>query len=154
MKHRVRVVLALSAVTLAVAGPAAAARTPLPGILSPSGNIKCLFVPGKPTMLLCSIGQSEYAKRLQDRCMNPNGQAGAGVDWHGFELHPGQKGRITCTGGILYNAGTQRPAYVPLAYGKTWRHGAYACTSRITGITCTTTGGHGLFISRRSWRAW
>jgi hypothetical protein len=147
-------VLALSAAALAVAGSAAAAKTPLPGIVSPSGNIRCLFVPGRPSLLLCSIRHADYARQLQDRCMNPNGQVGAGVDWHGFELHPGQKGRITCTGGILYNPDRQRPAYVTLAYGKTWRHAAYACTSRTTGITCTTTGDHGLFVSRQSWRVW
>ena len=27
-------------------------------------------------------------------------------------------------------------------------------TSRVTGLTCTNRSGHGLFLSRESWRAW
>jgi hypothetical protein len=150
--RRLALVVALGAL---VAAPAAASvKTPLPGVVTPSGNIKCLFVPGTPSMLLCSIAEAVYTSRLQNRCMNPNGEKGAGVDWHGFELHPTGKGQITCSGGILYNPDTQRPAVVKLAYGKSWRHGAYTCASRITGLTCTTRLGHGLFISRQSWRAW
>jgi hypothetical protein len=77
----------------------------------------------------------------------------AGLDWHGFELTATRKGGVTCSGGILYDPSTQRPTYSTLAYGKTWRHGPYTCVSRRTGITCKSTRGHGLFISRESWRA-
>jgi hypothetical protein len=126
------------------------ALTPLPGFHSPSGNIKCLYVPGAP-MLLCEIGQANYAKRLQEQCMMPSG---AGVDWHGFTLGPTKRGQVNCSGGILYNPTTQRPSYVNLPYGTRWRHGVFACASRVTGVTCRNARGHGLFISRESWRAW
>jgi hypothetical protein len=130
---------------------AAALRTPLPGIRSPSGNIKCLFVPGGPSMMLCSIGDADYATRLQARCMGPNG---AGVDWHGFTLPATRAAQINCTGGILYNPGTQRPHYVTLPYGASWRHGSFTCSSRRSGVTCRNAAGHGVFLARESWRVW
>ena len=121
----------------------------LPGFRSPSGNIRCYVGPG--TTLRCSIAQASYARRLQERCLRPNG---SGVDWHGFELGSSGKGAVTCSGGILYNPATQRPSYRLLPYGATWRHAGFTCTSRITGVTCRNAAGHGLFVSRGSWRAW
>src|SRR5919204_2571088 len=108
--------LVVALASLALAGAAGAAKTPLPGIRSPSGNIRCLFVPGKPAVLRCDIGRADYAKTLQERCITR-----ATVDWHGFELPAAGKGAITCTGGILYTPDTQRPAYKTLPYGRTWR---------------------------------
>ncbi len=147
---RVALLLALSGVVLVTAGPASS-FTRLPGIRSPSGNIRCFVVPGRASVLRCEIVHSVYSARLQARCMAPNG---TGVDWHGFELTVTGKGAVTCSSGILYNPGTQRPSYVTLAYGRTWRQGAFTCTSRTIGLTCRNRAGHGLFISRESWRAW
>jgi hypothetical protein len=126
---------------------AASSATRLPGFRSPSQNIKCLLVSG-PT-LRCDIAQSNYGKALQARCMSR-----ASIDWHGFELGTTRKGAVTCSGGILYNPDTQKPSYLTLPYGKSWRHAAFTCSSRITGVTCTNRNGHGLFISRQSWRTW
>jgi len=155
---RLVVVASLVASVLCSVVPSAAA-TVLPGFRSPSGNIRCLFVPGvrplgggpAPTDLRCDIARASYAKTLQARCMRPDG---SGVDWHGFELGTGRKGAVTCSGGILYNPGTQHPSYVTLPYGKTWRHGGYTCWSRITGVTCRNVAGHGLFVAREAWRVW
>jgi hypothetical protein len=137
--------LCISALTLA---SAAGSTTPLPGIQSPSGNIKCLLVPGHPGNLLCSLAQADYAKALEAHC-----SAGSSVDWHGFELPAAKKGTIVCSGGILY-PGKQRPQYVNLPYGKVWRHAMFTCWSRATGITCQNGASHGLFLSRQFWRAW
>jgi hypothetical protein len=146
--------------TLSLASAAQAALiVRIPGIRSPSGNIQCLFVPGAhqatggrgPSTLLCTIAHASYTKTLQARCLAPGG---AGVDWHGFTLGATQKGSVSCSGGILYNPDTQRPAYTTLPYGKTWHHGVFTCSSRVTGITCRNREGHGLFISREAWRAW
>jgi hypothetical protein len=120
---------------------------PLPGVRSPSGNIRC--VAGHS--LFCSLQHARYAQTLQDRCLNPNGEMGAGVDWHGFELPRTGRGRVLCSGGALWT-GTVR--YVTVAYGRTWRHGAWTCRSRVTGLTCTNRAGHGLFLSRERWQAW
>jgi len=120
----------------------------LPGFRSPSGNIKCLYVPGPPAFLWCSIGHASYSKKLTAYCAQPK----IGVDWAGFSLGTKTKGSVECTGGVLYDPQTQHPHYVTLAYGKTWRHGAFTCTSATTGVTCRNTKGHGIFVSRESYR--
>jgi hypothetical protein len=101
--------------------------------------------------MLCSIVKADYASRLQATCMQPNG---AGVDWHGFTLTATRAGLLNCTGGILYNPGTQRPHYVTLRYGASRRFGAFRCWSRTSGVTCRNGAGHGIFVARQSWRAW
>jgi hypothetical protein len=139
------------AVALALfAGAATAAR--LPGVKTPSKNISCFYVPQRPTThgnLLCNIKQVAYTKALQARCIAPP----TGLDWHGFTLPDTKRGEVLCTGGIMYDA-RDTPTFVTLAYGKTWQHRGFTCTSRFTGLTCTNAAGHGLFISRASWRAW
>ena len=116
----------------------------LPGFRTPSGNIACY---AGPNVLHCDIRHADYAAALQRRC-----QAGAGVDWHGFDLTAARRGTFSCAGGIAYPH-TWR-SYVTLPYGETWRRGVFTCRSRVTGVTCATRRGHGLFISRGSWRAW
>jgi hypothetical protein len=147
---RCRVTAAVCAGALAAAG-AAAAKTPLPGVRSPSGNLSCFVVPGGGANLLCAIGRASYSSALQRRCMKPDG---SGVDWHGFELGVRGKGHVLCTGGILYDPATQTPRYRTLSYGRTWRSGAFTCVSRLTGLTCRNQRGHGVFLSRESWRTW
>jgi hypothetical protein len=137
------------AACLAASAASADSSTRLPGFRSPSGNISCLFLSGSPT-LLCKIAHADYAKQLQDRCMGPTG---AGVDWHGFELSAARKGAIVCSGGALY-PGTDRPNYVTLPYGKTWRQKMFSCSSRVTGVNCSNPNGHGFFLSRQTWRVW
>ncbi len=121
----------------------------LPGVATPSRNIHCFYVPAKPAHLLCDIHQAAYGAREQDGCM-----ARAGLDWHGWELAAATRAQPVCSGGILYNSNRNRPVFRTLAYGKTWHFAAFTCTSRITGLTCTTSKGHGIFISRQSWRGW
>jgi hypothetical protein len=125
----------------------ALAVTPLPGIRTPSGNISC-FAQTRPAVLFCRIRQAEYAPRLRAHCAAPPIE----VDWAGFELGATRKGSISCSGGVLYDPATQRPAYVTLPYGRAWRSGPFACRSSVTGLTCRSRAGHSLFISRQSWR--
>jgi hypothetical protein len=156
MRSRLTLAVLVGTCSLLLASAAAAAT--IPGFRSPSGNISCLFIPSAPSgggrtpaTMLCSIGQADYAKRLQARCI---GATGAGVDWHGFLLPAARKGAVSCSGGILYNPTTQHPRYVTLAYGKTWRHKMFGCTSAINGVNCSNPSGHGMFISRQTWRTW
>ena len=121
----------------------------LPGVATPSGNIHCFYVPAKPAHLLCDIHQASYSAREQDAC-----QARAGLDWHGWEVYATRRALPVCTGGILYNSNKDKPVFTTLAYGRKWSFAAFTCTSQITGLTCTTGQGHGLFLSRQSWRAW
>lgn len=149
MRVRLGLGLAICALASSFAGPAIPA-TRLPGFHSPSGNIRCLFIPGRPSILLCKIAHADYAKKLVAYCGAPP----IGVDWSGFTLGPRRKGSISCSGGVLYDPDTQRPQYVNLPYGKSWRHGVFTCTSRVAGVTCRNRTGHGLFVSRQSWRVW
>ncbi len=149
MNRRLAVALLALCAFGASAARSAAPATILPGFRSPSGNIGCLLVPGHPATLLCHIARADYAQALQARCM-----AGPSVDWHGFELTATGRGSTVCSGGILYDPDTQRPSYVTLPYGKSWRHAPFTCRSETTGVTCKSDAGHGLFISRASWRAW
>jgi hypothetical protein len=144
--------LAAVAFLLVVAAAATAAPKPIPGIRSPSGNIKCLYVPRSGALgladLICSIGHSAYGAKLQRSCHSGK----AGVDWHGFELTATRKATVLCSGGILYDPQRQKPTYSTLPYGRTWRQGPFTCVSRLTGITCRSRANHGLFISRLSYR--
>jgi hypothetical protein len=134
---------------LAAAPGAGAKLAPLPGIVTPSGNIHCFYIPAKPAHLLCDIHTASFTQQAQSDCM-----ARAGLDWHGFEVYATRRAGPVCSGGILYNSNQNRPTYRRLAYGRTWHFGAFSCVSRITGLTCTTPTGHGIFLSRESWRGW
>jgi len=46
------------------------------------------------------------------------------------------------------------PVFVNQPYGTSWRRGVFSCASQRTGVTCRSRAGHGLFVSRASWRAW
>ena len=148
MTGRLLLVTLVSA--LAAAGVAGAVTT-LPGFRSPSGNISCLLVPGPPRNVQCQIAHAAYAKTLQARCLGP---AKNGVDWRGFTLTASKAATIVCSGGILYSPTAYRPSYVVLPYGESWRQGVFTCVSRIAGVTCTSRAGHGVFVSRQSWRVW
>jgi len=136
-------VLTLCALGLTLSASAAA----VPGLRSPTGNIRCVYAAPTDARnrggLFCTIGQAAYTSSLQSRC--------ATVDWHGWTLSATGKGTIVCSGGALW-FGT--PHYVTVAYGRTWRAGPFSCASAVTGVTCRNRAGHGLFISRASWRAW
>jgi hypothetical protein len=120
----------------------------IPGFKSPTGNIRCAAL---PNVLHCDIAHADYAAKLQYNCLNPNGEMGAGVDWHGFEVPRTGKASAVCSGGIWYT-GSRPPRYVTLPYSRTWRVGVFTCSSRVTGVTCRNRAGHGVFISRERYR--
>jgi hypothetical protein len=117
------------------------------GFSSPSGNIKC---EASTTLLVCSIEQSAYGKRLQDGCINPKGEMGAGVDWHGFSLTPRGKGKILCTSGAMF-AGVP-PRFPKLPYSVPWKVGPFSCVVKTAGVTCVNARSHGVFVSRAGYR--
>jgi hypothetical protein len=155
MRGRLAAVLAVAALLVSAADVAAITR--LPGFRTPTKNISCFFVlphrddAGKllPGNLLCSIAHASYAAKLQSVCA-----AGSGVDWHGWTLASTRRGAVSCSGGILYDPGRFRPGYVTLGYGQKMIRIGITCVSAARGVTCTNTHGHGLFISRTSWRVW
>jgi hypothetical protein len=71
------------------------------------------------------------------------------LDLTGLSLGRARRGSVTCAGDTVID----RHARV-LAYGQRWRGGPFMCVSRVTGLTCTSRAGHGIFLSRASWRVW
>jgi hypothetical protein len=142
-----KVSLLISAVLALTLSASAAARV-LPGFNSPTGNIKCYYNPnglsqrGYSQVVRCGLDHADYAMQLQRRC-----EAG---DWHGFTLTPTGRPLLYCPGG----ASGDRVDYRTLDYGRSRQLGAFTCTSRITGVTCRNRTGHGLFVSRQSYRTW
>jgi hypothetical protein len=149
VSRRLALASASTLVAAAFAVPAASAHL-LPGFRSPSGNIRCFVLAGHSGDLLCTIGAARYATTLQARCIG----GGVGVDWHGFTLGAGRAAVLDCSGGIQYDPATDRLPTGTLAYGSRWRSSGYGCTSARTGVTCRSRRGHGLFVSRASWRVW
>lgn len=145
-----RLALAASLLALFLLLPAAAWAKSLPGFRSPSKNITCLLLTDKPESLNCEIAQADYSAKLTHYC----GSAPFGVDWGGFSLGQTRKGGIVCTGGTLYDPGTEHPHYVVLAYGTKWKQGSFTCDSETSGVTCTNGHGHGLFVSRGSYKTY
>jgi len=144
----VAIVIAGVAMSSSASGSSGARK--VPGFRSPSGNIHCYFdrkaiVPANGTkrLLTCGLQHADYAMQLQHRCL-------AG-DWHGFVLGAKAKPAIFCAGNANYSF---RPVYTLLAYGKSRQLGPFTCTSRITGVTCHNRSGHGLFVSRQTYRTW
>ncbi len=132
----------------ALALSASAAARVLPGFNSPTGNIKCYYnphglaKPGFTPVVHCGLEHADYAMKLQRRC--PAG------DWHGFTLTSTGRPVLYCPGG----ASGDRVAYKTLAYGQSRQLGPFTCNSRSTGVTCRNRHGHGLFVSRQSYRLW
>jgi hypothetical protein len=143
------VAVAIAAVAMSSSAFGSSGARIVPGFRSPSGNIQCHYDPkayapnGTRRLLTCGLRHADYAMQLQRRCL-------AG-DWHGFGLRANTKPTIFCSGNPDFSI---RPVYTTLAYGKSWTRGRFTCTSRITGVTCHNAGGHGLFISRQSYRTW
>ncbi len=142
--------VALLALAAALAPAPADAKTRIPGVRTPTDNIACLYVPGPPATLHCTIERAVYRKRLEAHCAAPP----IGLDWAGFELTARGRAAVSCSGGILYDPDSQLPTYRTLPYGATWRQGAFTCSSHVEGLTCTTRGGHGLFLARERYRVW
>jgi hypothetical protein len=123
---------------------------PLPALKTPSGNISCFATPAPNATLHCSLKHAGYAHFMQTvKCGPP-----IGLDWAGFELGAFRKARVACSGGILYDPSTQKPRYVVVPYGRTWRAGPFGCRSTVAGLGCSSHTGHGFFISREIWRVW
>ena len=133
-----------------VVAPAGAAR---PGtragftqFVLPSKNIGCAFA-----------SPDRYVKSYSLRCdilsglrPEPRGAAAAcELDLTGLSLSPKRRGTVTCAG----DTAVDRRSRV-LRYGQSWRGGPFTCRSRITGLTCTSRAGHGIFLSRQRWRVW
>ena len=64
--------LGLALVAL-IPGSAQAKPSPLPGVVTPSGNIRCFYVPARPCTCCCDIHRAAYSQREQNSCMARSG---------------------------------------------------------------------------------
>lgn len=107
---------------------------------TPSGNIGCIYDSSSGGSLRCDIRSGLVPK--------PSRPRGCTLDWgDSLSLTRSGRARIVCHGDTAV-----LPGAPTLRYGKTWRRGAFACTSRRSGLTCENAAGHGFFLSRQSWR--
>lgn len=142
--------LALVAAALAASGPTRAqTATPRIGYFkTPSGNIVCghsVAASARETSVECGI-RSGLKPAPRNTCTD--------LDYSGKRVGLTALGRavpVVCAGdpGPFLFASRARV----LAYGRTWRGGGIACTSRRTGLTCRNRRGHGFFLSRARWRS-
>jgi hypothetical protein len=133
--------LAVLIVVLAAAGAASAATSIT--FRTPTGNIGCAFMSGgglEPN-LRCDIRSGIRPKPPRPRVCSH--------DWgFSYAMAPTGTARALCAGDTVI-----RPMAKVLAYGKTWSHVGFTCTSRVPGVRCTNRSGHGFFLSRaRSYR--
>jgi hypothetical protein len=98
------------------------------GFNTPSGNIACNAGPllsGGGSALSCVLFSASGARGQKTWYMRQRGRAGVAL--------------------VQGNAGTDFPR---LRYGKTWKYRGFKCSSRMTGLTCRNSSGHGFFLSR------
>jgi hypothetical protein len=130
----VKLAVALAAVLLA-AVPAAGATTKAARIQTfrtPSGHIGCAY---DTTMLRCDVDDVADPAARPRSCDLDYGSA--------FAVTKTGRARRLCVGDTAMD-----PDARVLAYGRTRRYGPFTCTSRTTGLRCTTAAGHGFTLSR------
>jgi hypothetical protein len=128
--------ISLSLAPAASGGAASSRADQVIQFSTPSKNIGCVYarISGSPTDLRCDIQSGLKPKPKRPR--------GCDLDW-GDSLSMGKTGRVhvVCHGDTALGG-------PPLAYGRTWRHDGFTCTSRVTGLTCRNLSRHGFFLSR------
>jgi hypothetical protein len=115
-------------------------QTSYAGIQTPSKNIECIVAlePGY-SWLRCAIDEYDNPppKRPED----------CDLEWGNIvAMSPNSSAAWECSG-EFFGLGPDEPS-MTLAYGDTWRRGAFECRSRPTGLRCTNRAGYGLFLSR------
>jgi uncharacterized protein DUF6636 len=103
---------------------------------TPSKNIYCAWL-SSPGVLRCDI--------LSGVRPLPPKPASCDFDWGaGFELKRTSRARILCVSDSVVTNSAK-----VLRYGQTWSRSGFTCISRVTGLRCRNSGGHGFFLSRQ-----
>lgn len=103
-----------------------------PVFRTPSGNIGCALT---GDVLRCDI--------LSGLVPAPGP---CELDWVGLVLPAEGPAAPNCAGDTAYDQ--EAPV---LSYGGTWQSGAFTCTSRTAGLTCSSGNGHGFTLARAGW---
>jgi hypothetical protein len=130
-------VTAAAAVLAAAPGSGASTTTTtdaLQTFRTPSGHIGCLY---DTIMLRCDVTGIAHAPARPRSCQLDYGSA--------FGLTPAGRARRLCVGDTAMD-----PRAKILNYGKTKHYGPFTCTSKATGLRCTTAKGHGFDLSRQT----
>jgi hypothetical protein len=108
----------------------------------PSGNIGCAADDNSGAWeLRCDISEKNWRGPARTRSCDLD---------YGDALGMSATGRPywVCHGDTVLGQG---PA---LAYGQSWRAGPFTCLSQVAGLTCSNRTGHGIFLSRASYRTY
>lgn len=116
----------------------ARAQSALIGFQSPSHNIHCQFETGDTqNVVRCDVMEGAVTAPRPRDCDLEWGRA--------FEIsnRRGRPGERICYGDTVMD-----PKLPVLAYGATWQHSGFICTSEQTGVTCFNADRHGFSLSR------
>jgi hypothetical protein len=130
----VRIAAAVTAAVL-IAAPSAGAAS-IQTFRTPSGHIGCAY---DTTMLRCDIDDVAHKPTRPRSCELDYGSA--------FALTRTGRAKRLCVGDTALD-----PHAKVLNYGKTKHYGPFTCTSKTTGLRCTTRAGHGFELSRATQR--
>jgi hypothetical protein len=134
----IRTLAVAAIVSLALPG-VAGATSGITTFKTPSGHIGCDYSASDPIMLRCDVTGIAHRPARPRSCMLDYGSA--------FGLTPTGHARRLCVGDTAMD-----PDAKVLNYGKTKHYGPFTCTSRTTGLRCTTAAGHGFELSRAKQR--
>jgi hypothetical protein len=134
---RLTVLIAASAAALAVAVPGAGATAGLDPFMTPSRHIACMYqhLPDARPELRCDVDHVAHPVKRPRSCELDYGSA--------FGLSATGRAQRLCVGDTVRD-----PKAKILKYGTTRRFGPFTCTSKTTGLRCTTKAGHGFELSR------
>jgi hypothetical protein len=115
----------------------ASAQAGITGFQTPSGGIFCAYVNFDDYRnLRCDVSDMTNAPAPKPKsCDYDYGSY--------FGLTPTGRGRRLCVSDTPMD-----PGFRTLAYGATWKRGAFTCRSRRANLRCTNPRGHGFQISR------
>jgi hypothetical protein len=133
-------IAALVIAVLAVCAANAGAAT----FKTPSGNIGCLYTPASGSSsvsLRCDLVSVAHAPKRPASCQQSYGRA--------FLLFGTGRAKRGCVGDTVLD-----PGATTLRYGVKRRLGPFTCTSRQSGLTCTSRYGHGFTLSKAKQKLW
>ena len=119
--------------------PAAAAPLHSGSFHMPSRNVGCIYSPaagGHAASIRCDILSG----------LVPEPTRACELDWTGLGMTGARRARPVCAGDTAYS--TSSPV---LRYGRAWTRGPFRCTSRTTGLACSSRAGHGFKLARAGW---
>jgi hypothetical protein len=140
MARALVLVLALAAAVTAASTAAAGAAT----FRTPSGNIGCLYTPASESAgvaLRCDLVSVAHPPKRPRSCHQAYGRA--------FLLSGTGRAKRGCVGDTVLDPGAS-----VLRYGVKRRFGPFTCTSRQSGLTCTSRYGHGFTLAKGRQKLW